>query len=110
MLPYLERYEDVKMSKAKVIDITKYLKKRKEDSRSKIPRIYSVKFEVDKEEAQHLTYTVSNKLISETCAGRKLLLDHLNMVVLHLCQEDPSLIIELQESLDEFFGGIEDED
>jgi hypothetical protein len=96
---------------SKVIDITKYLKRKaKPINKVKIPRVYSVKFEVSKEDKNHLTYSVSNRLVGETTAGRKLLLEHLNTVVLHLCQEDPSLILELQESLEEFFGGGVDEE
>ena len=89
----------------KVIDFTKFLSsesKRRLEKGTKLPSKYSVRMRVSqKEEGYLLEYDVSNKKVRDTVVGREMLTEHLMMIILNLCEDDPSLILELYDTLAE---------
>lgn len=94
----------------KVIDISKYMSKEALQRMEKgpsvsSPKVYSVRFEVDTSEetgAYSLEYYVSNKALRETLKGKQILFEHLTAVVLNMCDDDPAMITELCETLEEY--------
>jgi hypothetical protein len=97
-----------------VLDFTKYMDReafRRLEGKVNLPRVYNIRLEVlENSGVYHLEYHVSNKKLSETVTGREMLFDQLTMIIMSMCNDDPALILELEQSLEAYFFGNDEED
>jgi hypothetical protein len=93
-----------------VIDFQKYLGKRRDispavPSKFKPPKVYNIRIErTDIEDGSYqIEYDVSNKKLSTDQAGREVLFEHLLLLIVSMCYDDPAHIVELQNTLESCF-------
>lgn len=93
--------------KNNVIDFTKFMNKegkRRLEKDLNLPKVYSIRLEVSEVDGTyHLEYDVSNKQLLKSLLGKEMMFEHLIMVLLDVCSDDPAMIVELQESLEDYF-------